>query len=126
MSDAGTVAVNCELVTKVVASAVPFQFTTELETNSVPLTVSVKPDPPGAAVMGTSGWLINGTGLDCASATVLANIKQKQKENRETVRIDPPRVGCRDGSHGVSYKARAPGQISRLHNSHCVEPKSTR
>jgi hypothetical protein len=33
MSDAGTVAVNCEPLTKFVASAVPFQLTTELETN---------------------------------------------------------------------------------------------
>ena len=69
---AGTVAVNCEAVTKVVARAVPFQLTTELETKAVPLMVSVKPDPPGAALMGTRGWLMKGTGFVCTSVAVLA------------------------------------------------------
>jgi hypothetical protein len=55
MFEAGTVAVSCELLTKTVVRAVPFQLTTELETNSVPLTVRVKLGPPGAVIVGTSG-----------------------------------------------------------------------
>jgi len=55
MFAAGTVAVNCELLTNVVASAVPFQLTTDPETNPVPFTVSVKLGPPGAVAVGTSG-----------------------------------------------------------------------
>jgi len=55
MFEAGTVAVNCELLTKVVLSGVPFQLTTDPETNPVPLTVSVKLDPPGGVAVGTSG-----------------------------------------------------------------------
>src|SRR5215831_6019011 len=63
MSEAGIVAVNCELVTNVVARALPFQFTIDPDTNPVPFTVSVNPVPPGATASGTSGWLINGTGF---------------------------------------------------------------
>jgi len=55
MLPAGTVAVNCELLTKLVASATLFQFTFEPETNPVPLTVRVKLGPPGATALGTSG-----------------------------------------------------------------------
>src|SRR5438874_7286086 len=63
MSDARMLAVNCELLTKVVVRALPFQFTEAPETNPVPFTVSVNPAPPGAAASGTSGWLISGTGF---------------------------------------------------------------
>src|SRR5579863_5847816 len=66
ISEAGTLAVNCELLTNVVASRLPFQFTTEPETNPVPFSASVKPPPPGATASGTSGWLMSGTGLVCA------------------------------------------------------------
>ena len=52
---AGTVAVNCELLTNWVWSGVPFQLTTDPETKPVPLTVSVIPGPPGAVLAGTSG-----------------------------------------------------------------------
>jgi len=55
MLPAETVAVSCELLTKVVASATPFQFTVEPETNPVPLRVRVKLGPPGATALGTSG-----------------------------------------------------------------------
>jgi hypothetical protein len=55
MSELGTVAVNCELLTKVVVRALPFQFTTEPDTKPVPFTVSVNPAPPGAIASGTSG-----------------------------------------------------------------------
>jgi hypothetical protein len=55
MFAAGTVAVNCEPLTKVVLSGVPFQLIVDAETNPVPFTVSVKPGPPGATLIGTSG-----------------------------------------------------------------------
>lgn len=55
IKEAGTVAVSCEAVTTFVARGVPFQFTTDPEAKPVPLTVSVKPAEPGAAVIGTSG-----------------------------------------------------------------------
>jgi hypothetical protein len=41
MRVADTVAVSCAEETKVVVSAVPFQFTTEVERKFVPLTVNV-------------------------------------------------------------------------------------
>jgi len=56
MFEAGTVAVNCELLTKLVLSGVPFQLITDPETNPVPFIVSVKPAPPGAMAVGTSDW----------------------------------------------------------------------
>jgi hypothetical protein len=40
-------AVNCELFTKVVDRALPFQFTTQLETKRVPLRVNSNPALPG-------------------------------------------------------------------------------
>jgi hypothetical protein len=51
-SDAGTCAVNEVLETYVVASAVPFQATSELEMNPVPVAVSVKAPLPAAAEFG--------------------------------------------------------------------------
>jgi hypothetical protein len=48
-------AVNCEAVTKVVVRGLPFQLTTEPETNPVPLTVRLNPELPGATVVGTKG-----------------------------------------------------------------------
>jgi hypothetical protein len=68
MSEAATATVNCEPLTKVVGLELPFQFTTEPETKPVPLTVSVKPVPPGTVLTGTSDWLMKGTELGvCAS-----------------------------------------------------------
>src|SRR5271155_1575227 len=55
MFEDGTLAVNSELVTKVVVNGVPFQLIVDPLTNPVPFTVSVKPDPPGATADGTSG-----------------------------------------------------------------------
>ena len=46
MSAAGIAAVNRVEETNVVVRSAPFQSTTELATKPVPLTVSVKPDPP--------------------------------------------------------------------------------
>ena len=64
MSEARMLAVNCELFTKVVARALPFQFTTDPDTKPVPFTVSGNAAPPGATASGTSGWLISETGFD--------------------------------------------------------------
>jgi hypothetical protein len=63
MFAAGTDAVSFSLPTKVVASATPFHLTIAPETKPVPLTVRVNPDPPGAVLMGTRGWLMKGTGF---------------------------------------------------------------
>jgi hypothetical protein len=74
---AGTVAVNCEPLTKVVANGVPFQFTVAPDTNPVPFTVRVKPGLPGVTAAGTSGWLTNGTGLAWPSASELVVMRMK-------------------------------------------------
>src|SRR5256885_376417 len=52
MSEAGTVAVSCFELTKVVTSGLPFQFTVVPETKLVPFTVSVNPGPPAVAQVG--------------------------------------------------------------------------
>jgi hypothetical protein len=70
MSDTRMLTVNCELFTKVVARALPFQFTTDPETKPVPFTVRVNPAPPGATASGTRGWLISGTGFTVPSGGV--------------------------------------------------------
>ena len=52
MSAAVIAAVNCVALTKVVVSAAPLNFTTDVDTNPVPLTVSVKAAPPAVALVG--------------------------------------------------------------------------
>ena len=53
------------------------------DTNPAPFTVSVNPPLPGATLVGTSGWLISGTGFDFAIITVLTRIRNKHtKRNR--------------------------------------------
>ena len=47
------VALSTEELTNVVLRALPFHFTTEVDTNPVPFTVSVKPLLPGATLAGT-------------------------------------------------------------------------
>ena len=63
ISETKMLAANCELLTNVVARALPFQLTTDPDTKLVPFTVRVNPAPPGATASGTSGWLISGTGF---------------------------------------------------------------
>jgi hypothetical protein len=58
------------LLTKVVDRSLPFQRTTELETNPLPLTVSVKVAPPAMAVDGDKEVRV-GTGLLMANVTAL-------------------------------------------------------
>jgi hypothetical protein len=55
-------AVTCVALTNVVVAAVPLKFTTEVETNPVPFTVSVKPGPPTSALTGES-VVIAGSGF---------------------------------------------------------------
>jgi hypothetical protein len=57
-----TVAVSCVDETNVVVSAVPFQFTVEVETKFVPVTVKVNCAPPAVAQVGLIE-LVVGTGL---------------------------------------------------------------
>jgi hypothetical protein len=67
--DEGTDAVNCELLTKVGASAVPPKLTVVLGSNPVPFTVRVNPAPPGATLIGERSSM-NGTGLFAANVLV--------------------------------------------------------
>jgi hypothetical protein len=62
MREADTVAVSCVAETNVVVSAAPFQFTTEVETKFVPLTVNVNCGSPAAAQVGLSELMV-GTAL---------------------------------------------------------------
>ena len=52
MSAAVIAAVNCVALRKVVVLAAPLNFTTDVDTNPVPLTVSVKAAPPAVALVG--------------------------------------------------------------------------
>ncbi len=53
--EAGTVAVSWVDETNVVASAVAFHFTVEVETKFVPVTVNVNCAPPAVAQLGLVG-----------------------------------------------------------------------
>jgi hypothetical protein len=68
--EADTVAVSCVEETNVVASAVAFQFTVEVETKFVPFTVSVNCRPPAVAQVGLSE-LIVGTALIVITSVAL-------------------------------------------------------
>src|ERR1700733_57874 len=81
MSEAGTLAVNCESLTRVVASELWFQFTTAPETKPVPCTASVNPAPPGAVASGTRGWLMRGTAFSAAKAVQLKISKGPKAAN---------------------------------------------
>jgi len=56
-------AVSFAVLTNVVSRALPFQFTSDPDTNPVPFTVNVNPAPPGLTASGTSGWFMSGTGF---------------------------------------------------------------
>jgi len=62
MRAADTVAVSCVEETNVVVSVAPFQFTIEVETKFVPLTVNVNCGSPAAAQVGLSELMV-GTAL---------------------------------------------------------------
>jgi hypothetical protein len=69
--EAGTVAVSCVEETNVVASAVAFHFTVEVETKFVPFTVNVNCAPPAVAQVGLSE-LIVGVALIVITSVALA------------------------------------------------------
>ena len=52
ISAAAIAAVNCVALTKVVVLVAPLNFTTDVDTNPVPLTVKVKAAPPAVALVG--------------------------------------------------------------------------
>jgi hypothetical protein len=52
ISAAVIAAVNCVALTKVVVLAAPLNFTTDVDTKPIPLTVSVKAAPPAVALVG--------------------------------------------------------------------------
>ena len=52
ISAAVIAAVNCVALTNVVVLAAPLNFTTDVDTNPVPLTVRVKAAPPAVALVG--------------------------------------------------------------------------
>jgi hypothetical protein len=54
ISPAGTCAVTCVVLTNVVVSAVPFQFTAAPVTKPVPVAVNVKAAPPTVVLVGDS------------------------------------------------------------------------
>jgi len=62
MSDAGTLALVEVALTWVVGNAVPFHFTTEVETKLVPVKVKVNPALPAMAAAGDSVVTV-GSGL---------------------------------------------------------------
>ena len=68
----GTTAVTWVLLITLVPSGLRFHSTTAVDKNPLPLTVRVKPGPPGAAVIGTSGWSMNGTRFSCAVTAIWA------------------------------------------------------
>jgi hypothetical protein len=57
-------AVTRPALTKVVGRAAPFHFTIVPETNPAPLTVKIKPELPGATLVGDKGWLTVGAGFN--------------------------------------------------------------
>ena len=72
--ESGTLAVNCFELTNVVVSDIEFHFTTDVETNPVPDTVSVTPVAPGLALTGATRS-IYGTALIGAPAETLGAVK---------------------------------------------------
>ena len=66
MLGAGTCALSSLPLTKVVVSPTPFHWTAAPDTKSVPLTVSVKPGPPGAALSGHEGLVDERYGIHAA------------------------------------------------------------
>ena len=67
MSAAGTAAVSCPALTKVVVRALPFQVTDVAPVKPAPLTVKVNPGPPATALVGEI--------LEIDKAVVMVNVR---------------------------------------------------
>lgn len=76
-SDAGTVAVNCDVVTKLVGNAAPFHCTTESRLKFAPVAVSVNAGEPACAEFGE--MLESVGGGFCARLNVAPPAKQREK-----------------------------------------------
>jgi len=89
--EAGTVAVSWVGETNVVASAVPFHFTVEVETKFVPFTVNVNCAPPAEAQVGLSE-LIVGTALIVITSVALPVLQGLAPLLALMVTLDVPAV----------------------------------
>jgi hypothetical protein len=88
---AGTVAVSCVEEINVVASAVAFHFTVEVETKFVPFTVNVNCAPPAVAQVGLSE-LIVGTALIVITSVALPVLQGLAPLLALMVTLDVPAV----------------------------------
>jgi len=96
-------AVSFDVLTKVVARGLPFQFTTERDVNPVPVTVRVNPGPPGMALVGTKGWSMYGTALAAAAVTIATQNKKAAQRIFSFVigtslRVMDPNAGKQNGA----------------------------
>jgi len=91
MREAGTAAVSCVEETNVVISAVPFQFTVEVETKFVPFTVNVNPGPPAAAQVGLMEPIV-GLALMVITSVALALLQGLAPLLAVMVTLDVPAV----------------------------------
>src|SRR5258705_8158744 len=125
-SDAKIAAVNLAGLTNVVTRALPFQFTMEPWTNPAPFTVSVNPRAPGRATLGTTGLLMNGTGLVCAARRVQNTAKRtvkiivfpKARMNASRSVASQPSVDIGD-DQGKSGRTQPEGMRTSACNDQC-------
>lgn len=80
---AETAMVSCEALTKVALRELPFQVTVELDRKFEPVTVSVKPLDPAAALLGEIDW-IEGAGFPLGGGGV--ELPPPQEQSKETKR----------------------------------------
>jgi hypothetical protein len=89
--EAGTVAVSCVEEINVVANAVAFHFTVEVETKFVPFTVNANCAPPAVAQVGLSE-LIVGTALIVITSVALPVLQGLAPLLALMVTLDVPAV----------------------------------
>jgi hypothetical protein len=79
-------AFNSDPLTYVVVLGLPFQFTTEPFAKPVPITVRVNPLIPGVTLVGTTGWLTDGTAT-CAFITLPSDRTEKRIHPRKDLGV---------------------------------------
>ena len=94
MSVAGTIAVNCVALPKVVVNAAPFHFTTEALMKFVPVTVRVNAAPPAVAEVGE---IIVSVGEGLFVAALMVNVC--------ALEVPPPGVGFKTVTEAVPAEA---------------------